>query len=688
MADRANLNGEPPPERRRLAGGVSERRAQVRRRRAAVVMAIAAVAAAIAVVSTGPGDSGVGDKAKQAAPQPVRSIRLVAHRAGRLRQPLQDVAIAARGNSQLLLGGLDATDVSRAEVSELSGGRVRPVARLPQPAHDAAAAALGGSVFLFGGGQAASTDEIVELGGGGPARVVDHLPEARSDLGVAVVGGTAYLVGGYTGTQALATILAWRPGTKARVVGRLPQPLRYAAVTAIGGKVLVAGGSTATAASREVLSFDPTTGRTRVVGRLPRATTHAAAAALGGHAYVIGGRGAQPGTPTSAILAVNPASGRVQPAGHLPRPLSDIAAIAAGNGILVAGGRDASAPVADVTLLTPAPATAPRAPRPAALRLGPWLRRGSDPSVLPGNILIADKLNNRLLEIDPRGNTVWQFPRRGDLRRGETFLIPDDAFFDASGKHVIATQEDNFVISIIDVATHRIVYRYGTPGVPGSGPNQLNNPDDALFTPDGSIFTADIKNCRLLYIRPPAHRPTRQLGTTGQCVHDPPRSYGSPNGAFPMANGNTVVTEINGNWIDVINPAGRLVSAAHAPGYGYPSDTNEVRPGVFLTVDYSAPGGIQTFNSQGRARWSYAPQGAAALDHPSLALPLPNGDVLANDDYNDRVIVVDPRTNRVVWQYGHMNVPGSRPGYLNNPDGVDLAPPHALANRFELVPPR
>ena len=25
----------------------------------------------------------------------------------------------------------------------------------------------------------------------------------------------------------------------------------------------------------------------------------------------------------------------------------------------------------------------------------------------------------------------------------------------------------------------------------------------------------------------------------------------------------------------------------------------------------------------------------------------------ANDDYNDRVIVVDPQTNRIVWQYGH-----------------------------------
>jgi hypothetical protein len=35
-----------------------------------------------------------------------------------------------------------------------------------------------------------------------------------------------------------------------------------------------------------------------------------------------------------------------------------------------------------------------------------------------------------------------------------------------------------------------------------------------------------------------------------------------------------------------------------------------------------------------------------------------------------------------VWQYGHTHRPGSQPGYLANPDGVDLAPPHSLTMRF------
>jgi hypothetical protein len=91
---------------------------------------------------------------------------------------------------------------------------------------------------------------------------------------------------------------------------------------------------------------------------------------------------------------------------------------------------------------------------------------------------------------------------------------------------------------------------------------------------------------------------------------------------------------------------------------------------------------LESFTANGRSRWRYEPRGAAALDHPSLALPLPNGDILANDDQNDRVIVVDPRTNKVVWQYGHTHIPGSGEGFLSNPDGVDLAPPYSLTQRF------
>jgi hypothetical protein len=317
------------------------------------------------------------------------------------------------------------------------------------------------------------------------------------------------------------------------------------------------------------------------------------------------------------------------------------------------------------------------------------LRPGSRPGALPGDILIADKANNRLIEVDPHGRIVWRFPRPGDLRRGQSFRVPDDAFFSYDGRRVIATQEDDFAVTVIDVRRHRIVYRYGRPGVPGAGPNRLYNPDDALLMRGGAIVSADIKNCRLVVIRPPAHRLVRALGAPGGCGHDPPRSFGSPNGAFPLRRGGFVVTEITGDWVDVLDRHGRLARALHAPGFSYPSDTNEIRPGRYLSADYTRPGAIEEFDLRGRVRWRFSPSGRNALDKPSLALPLPNGDVLANDDANHRVIVVDRRTRRIVWQYGHSGHPGRRAGYLNMPDGVDLAPPHQLLRSFRRTrPPR
>lgn len=317
--------------------------------------------------------------------------------------------------------------------------------------------------------------------------------------------------------------------------------------------------------------------------------------------------------------------------------------------------------------------------RPVGRQVVGHLRPGSNPSVLPSSLLIVDKFNNRLIVVDPQGRIRWQFPQAGDLAAGQTFRIPDDAFFTPDGRYLIATQEDQAVITLIDIAKHRIVYRYGVPGHPGMTANHLSNPDDAIVLPDGYILSADIKNCRLVLIAPGAHTPAHVIGrTTTACLHDPPRRWGSPNGIFPMSNGHYLVTEINGNWVDSIGLDGTIYWTTHPPGVSYPSDTNQIGPDRVLTVDYATPGKVVIFDHTGRKIWSYRGTGSNTLNHPSLALPLPNGDVVLNDDYNHRVIVIDPHTNTIVWQYGTTGVAGSRPGYLNNPDGLDLVPPKSL----------
>ena len=315
---------------------------------------------------------------------------------------------------------------------------------------------------------------------------------------------------------------------------------------------------------------------------------------------------------------------------------------------------------------------------------GPNLAPGSDPSVLPGDVMIADEDNNRLIVVNPAGNIVWQFPNPKSPLPAGSFLRPDDGFFTPNSTGVLATEETDQVVSLISLAPPRILWRYGTPGLPGSGPDQLSNPDDAMLLPNNDVIIADIKNCSILITKVGLHVPLERLGTQDTfCTHQPPLRFGSPNGAFPLTDGNYLVTEINGDWVDEVTTSGRVLWSTHPPGVAYPSDTNEVSPGVFVTVDYSKPGQIVEFNSQGKLLWRYGPRsGPGMLNTPSLCEPVPtNGDFICNDDSNDRVIVVDPRTDKIVWQYGHTGVEGSAPGYLSGPDGVDLAPPYSMLVR-------
>jgi hypothetical protein len=60
------------------------------------------------------------------------------------------------------------------------------------------------------------------------------------------------------------------------------------------------------------------------------------------------------------------------------------------------------------------------------------------------------------------------------------------------------------------------------------------------------------------------------------------------------------------------------------------------------------------------------------LDHPSLALELPNGNVIANDDMRHRVVVIERKTKEIVWQYGTTDSPGHVAGQLFFPDGMDI----------------
>jgi hypothetical protein len=298
------------------------------------------------------------------------------------------------------------------------------------------------------------------------------------------------------------------------------------------------------------------------------------------------------------------------------------------------------------------------------------------PGPLPGGLLIADRGNDRILLVDPTRHTLWRFPTAQDRARGIHLFFDDDTFVEPGGKAIVSNEEDNHDILSIGIKTHSVTRLYGQPGVKGSGPGLLNTPDDAYVLPDGTMTVADAYNCRILFIR--KRRIVRQIGETGVCVHNPPRTIGAVNGDTPLADGGVLVSEINGSWIDNFSKTGKLRWSFQAP-VSYPSDPQPLSGGRILLADYALPGAVVIVNRHGTILWRYGPtSGWGELDHPSLAFMLPNGDIAINDDYNDRVVIVDPRKNRIVWQYGHRGTPGRGRGYLNTPDGMDYVPlgPH------------
>jgi outer membrane protein assembly factor BamB len=270
---------------------------------------------------------------------------------------------------------------------------------------------------------------------------------------------------------------------------------------------------------------------------------------------------------------------------------------------------------------------------------------------------------------------LWRFPSPGHPAPPGGFYFPDDAFFIHHGTGIISNEEQNERIVQLSFPGAKLQWSFGHPGVTGSEPGYLHEPDDAYLLANGNVSVADAQNCRILLIAP-SKRILRTFGDPSECTHEPPRRLGSPNGDTPLADGNILVSEVNGSYIDEITPTGKLIWSLQLP-IAYPSDPQQLGPDRYLVADYSKPGGIYEFNRAGKILWSYHPSsGPRMLNHPSLAERLPSGLIAVNDDYRDRVVIIDPHRNRIVWQYGRTGEPGTGPDHLKIPDGFDLLAPN------------
>ena len=313
----------------------------------------------------------------------------------------------------------------------------------------------------------------------------------------------------------------------------------------------------------------------------------------------------------------------------------------------------------------------PKPTDPVLARLGLAPLHGASP--LPGYLMIADRDNNRIIIVNPDKQIVWRFPAPGDLKPGQQFAGPDDAFLSTDRRSIITNEEFSDTIAVISLARRpRVTWEYGHPDVQGSSSGYLAHPDDAYLLGNGQIQVADIINCRVLWLDA-AKKIVHSIGTAGDCTHDPPRAVLQPNGDTPLPDGGVLVTEIGG-WIDRFTAAGRLVWSIKAPT-DYPSDAQLLPDGNVLVAGFNTPGRIDIITPKGQIVWTYeSASGPGALDRPSLAVMLPNGMIAATDDWHHRVVLIDHATKKIVWQYGHDGDPGSGPGFLRKPDGLDLLP--------------
>ncbi len=302
----------------------------------------------------------------------------------------------------------------------------------------------------------------------------------------------------------------------------------------------------------------------------------------------------------------------------------------------------------------------------------------------PGNILITDQFNNRVIEIDPAGNIVWRFgsgpgdtsanaivgtndaERVGDLTLMSGTGIPPGATTNCRSGWV-----DNRVI-LVD-RDGNIVWQYGQFGVTGFGPNQLNTPVQNTYLPSGNVLITDQGNERIIEVRRSDNAIVWQYGENG-VVGIGPNQLNNPNAAELLANGHILISDENNNRaIEVTHTApSRIIAAytAHGTVSGV-AFASRLANGHTLLTD-SNNGRIVEVDARDNPVWEYFTNtrpGSNPSPLPTRAVRLANGNTLISDQFNDPVIEVT-RAKVIVATYGTINDPGFSPsttGEMNAP---------------------
>jgi hypothetical protein len=288
-----------------------------------------------------------------------------------------------------------------------------------------------------------------------------------------------------------------------------------------------------------------------------------------------------------------------------------------------------------------------------------------------GAIYIADEAGNRILKVNAQKQVLWV----------AHVPAPDDINPMPGGGPIVVNSDAHQVVYTVSPATGQILRMYGHYDHYGSTPGSLYIPEDSYGMPGGRVLITDPGNERIIMVNWRSGRVIWQYGHTGQESIRPGYLYWTNNGV-PLANGTVLITDgaaagLPQQVLDVAR-TGRIVWRVVLPSViRYPSDAMPVGPGLFALTDYSNPAGLYVLNTHGRIVWSYrVTTGPGRLNYASSINRLPNGNFLVSDDKNDRVVVIDPVTRKIVWQYGVTGVSGSGPDHLvGNTDAKAVSEP-------------
>ncbi len=295
----------------------------------------------------------------------------------------------------------------------------------------------------------------------------------------------------------------------------------------------------------------------------------------------------------------------------------------------------------------------------------------------PGNVLITDQFNNRIVEVNRLTmRIVWSFGSNDPslCNPGPGTIIGSNwAERLAAGLTVIAGTgipagadplmpngcADNRVIVVNQAGS--ILWQYGQAGVTGSGPNELNVPVAIIQLPNQDFLITDQGNNRIIEVNQ-AHEIVWSYG--------PAHGHGalnSPNSAELLTNGDILIADEGNNRAIEITRMGHIVWE-YSAGINAAAFASRLPDGNTLITD-SGDARIVEVTMAKVVVFEYFTNTASnsnATPLPTNAVRLANGNTIIADQFNDRVFIINP-DKQIVWKFGMINVPGNGKGQLNAP---------------------